>query len=155
MPWDNIEMRKQLSSRLTFGYKIFGLIWGVFTVLVIVVFIIGTKDLLGLFMLVALLPSIVFLRLNKITYDENFVYVTKWWTEQKYEIKKIKSINEADMTSMDPFFELEIIEQKGELKKVDFMPRFLENLTYFLKKEYSGQLLELRTKIEKLKDQLL
>ena len=72
-------------------------------------------------------------------------------TEEKYEIEKIKSINEADMTSLDPFFELEIMEQRGEVKKVDFTPKFFENMTYLLKREYSGQLLELKRRIRALK----
>ncbi|MCB9237399.1 MAG: hypothetical protein H6580_05690 [Flammeovirgaceae bacterium] len=144
-------MKTQLSSSLTFGYKVFGIFWGLITILLFLIITIGTKDPLGLVMLLMLLPSIVFLRLNKITFDENFVYVTKWMTEEKYEIEKIKSINEADMTSLDPFFELEIMEQRGEVKKVDFMPKFFENMTYLLKREYSGQLLELKRRIRALK----
>ena len=145
------NMKTQLSSSLTFGYKVFGIFWGLITILLFLIITIGTKDPLGLVMLLMLLPSIVFLRLNKITFDENFVYVTKWMTEEKYEIEKIKSINEADMTSLDPFFELEIMEQRGEVKKVDFMPKFFENMTYLLKREYSGQLLELKRRIRALK----
>jgi len=144
-------MKTQLSSSLTFGYKVFGIFWGLITILLFLIITIGTKDPLGLVMLLMLLPSIVFLRLNKITFDENFVYVTKWMTEEKYEIEKIKSINEADMTSLDPFFELEIMEQRGEVKKVDFTPKFFENMTYLLKREYSGQLLELKRRIRALK----
>ncbi len=139
-------MKKRLSSRLTFVYKTFGVIWCLSTLILAIIILVGVQNPLGLFALVMILPSIPFLKLNRITFDEDFIYITKWWKEQKYELGNIKSINEGDITSMDPFFEIEINSLRGTIK-FEFMPKFIENLTFFFKKKYIGSLLELRSRI--------
>jgi hypothetical protein len=139
------KMKKRLSSRLTSVYKTFGVIWCLLILVLTIIILATAQNPLGLFALVMILPSIPFLKLNKITFDENFIYITKWWKEQKYELGNIKSINEGDITSMDPFFEIEIYSLSGTIK-FEFMPKFIENLTFFFKKKYIGSLLELRLK---------
>ena len=51
------------------------------------------------------------------------------------------------MMSLDPFFEIEIRDKDGTIKKVDFMPKVFEQLTFMFTKKYSGHLLDIKTKI--------
>jgi hypothetical protein len=58
-------------------------------------------------------------------------------TSKTYELKDVKAINEGNIMSLDPFFEIEFRNKNGSIDKVDFMPKVSEQLTFmFTKKIY-------------------
>lgn len=87
------------------------------------------------------------IKIQQVSYDDKYVYIYNWRTTRTYELKDIKSINEGNMLAFDPFFEIEILDKNGTIKKVDFMPRVFEQLTYMFTKKYTGQLLDFKTKV--------
>ena len=147
-------MKTELSSRLTLIYKISGLCWGLVTVIIIVGFSIAKENPFGLLLLlVFLIPTIITYNLSKVTYDDNFVYVKTWFDEEKFELKKVKSINEGDFRTMDPFFQLEIIvDNDRTIKKVDFAPKYFESLEYFFRKSYNGRLLSFKRLVQRARE---
>lgn len=147
-------MKIELSSRLTLVYKIFGLVWGILVTVLIIMYAIGTANpFVLLLLLVFLLPTIITYKLSKVTFDDNFVYVKTWLTEEKFELRKVKSINEGDLMAMDPFFQLEIISDDNKtIKKIEFAPKQFESLEYFFRKKYGGRLLVLKRQVERAKD---
>jgi hypothetical protein len=50
---------------------------------------------------------------------------------------------------MDPFFELEIFDKNGEIRKVDFLPQ--DQFVYKITGTHTGNLLELKNKIREAK----
>ncbi len=109
--------------------------------------LIGGKILFALFALLMILPSAITLKANHVYYDDEFVYVRKWRKEKRFKISSIKSINEGYFWGLDPLFELEIEVTKNDIVKLDFFPRYGEQLVYFFNKHYSGCLLDLKQKI--------
>jgi hypothetical protein len=88
-----------------------------------------------------------------VTYDDNFIYVKKWFNEVRYELKKVKSINEGDIMTMDPFFQLEIISDDNRtIEKIEFAPKEFESLEFFFRKKYGGQLLMFKRHVEWARD---
>ena len=80
-------------------------------------------------------------------YDDKNVYISNIRAWRTYEIRNIKAINEGNIVGFDPFFELEIIGDKGEIKKIDFMPKLSEQLNYMFTGQLTGRLLEMKNKI--------
>ena len=147
-------MTKNLSSRLTFIYKIIvPTIWTLGILSCIVVAIWDTKNLIWLVFLILVTPILIFVKLEKITYDNKYVYLSNYLTSWTYELKDIKSIRKRDTLSFDPlFFQLLIFEQNGEIRKVKFMPKVFEMMTYIFTAKLNGRLLELREKITAAKE---
>ncbi|MEX2230577.1 MAG: hypothetical protein WD824_00345 [Cyclobacteriaceae bacterium] len=141
-------MRKQLSSKLTFIYKfVIPPIW-ILTLLGLSIFIIiDSQEWLALLMLLMIFIMIPFINLKRVSYDDEYLYISNWFTEKKFDLWKLKKINEGEMTGLDPFFQLEIVDKDNELVKFDFMPRFNEATKYLLSRKLSGRLLELKQKI--------
>ena len=142
---------KNLSTRLTIFYKIMGLLWIIATIVVVIVFIIGTHDFWGLALLILTIPFFGLVNIYQIRYDDRNVYIKKWSEPETFDLSKIKSINEGDLFSWDPFFQLEIIDDMGEIRKVNFMPDLVESFHYFFTKRFIGQLLDFKIQIRNLK----
>lgn len=142
---------KNLSSSLTFACKYFGLIWIAAIVIVVLIFTIGTTNFWGLALLISVTPFVGMINCYQIKYDDKNIYIKKWTKRETFDLSKIKSINEGDIFSWDPFFQLEIIGDTGEIRKVNFIPGFVESFHYFLTKRFVGQLLDFRIQIRNLK----
>jgi len=144
-------MKMYLSSSLTFIYKvIIPTVWTL-AILTLVTLIIWTSNSwVGLLFLVGVLPMWPLTKINEIKYDDKNVYISNFRTHWTYELVNIKSINEGTMP-FDPFFELEIFEKSGRVRKVDFMPKVLEQINYMFTDKLSGRLLDLKTKIRETK----
>ncbi len=147
-------MKTELSSRLTFLYKIFGLLFSVSGAVLTIGLVIAKRDPLGLLMLlIFLLPIIITYRLSKITFDDNFVYVQTWLNAEKFELKKVKSINEGNLASIDPYFQLEILTDDNKtIRKIEFAPKNWESLEYLFRKKYVGRLLMFKRHVERARD---
>jgi hypothetical protein len=79
--------------------------------------------------------------------------VKTWFKEVKYELKKVKSINEGEITTMDPFFQLEIIgDDNKTIEKIEFAPKQFESLEYFFRKTYGGQLFMFKRQVERARE---
>lgn len=141
-------MRKQLSSKLTFIYKfVIPPIW-ILTLLGLSIFIIiDSQEWLALLMLLMIFIMIPFTNLKRVSYDDEYLYISNWLTEKKFDLWKLKKINEGEMSGLDPFFQLEIVDKDNELVKFDFMPRIKEATKYLFSRQLSGRLLELKQKI--------
>lgn len=87
------------------------------------------------------------IKIQQVSYDDKNIYVYNWRSTKIYELKDIKSINEGSMLTFDPYFQIEIIDKDGAIKKVDFMPKIIEQLTFMFTKKYTGHLLDIKTKI--------
>ena len=140
-------MKKNLSSLLTIPYKIFGTLWLIMTLTIFVGFIIGTKNLWGLLILIMILPSIAILKLHQVEYDDQKLYLKKWFKEETIDFSNIKSLNEGELTGFDPFFEIEIFNEYGGTRKIDFMPSIFECLHYFFNKKLIGGLLDFKKQL--------
>jgi len=139
-------MRKELSSGLTFVYKfVIPTLWTLVVVLGTIFAYLDSKQLGNFLMLLMILPILLFIRLKKVSFDKEFIYVSNWRTETTYELSKIKSINERDMSRFSPWFELEIRNIKGETEKIDFMPRIMDHMRFRFSGRFTGRLLELKT----------
>jgi hypothetical protein len=101
-----------------------------------------------LLILLMLLPMLNLIKLNWVTYDDYYVFVSNGRRRWIYELKQIKSINEPN-GQMDPFFELEIFDKNGEIRKVDFLPQ--DQFVYKITGTHTGNLLELKNKIREAK----
>ena len=120
-------MRKQLSSKLTFIYKfVIPPIWTLILLGLSIFIIIDSQEWLALLMLLMIFIMIPFINLKRVSYDDEYLYISNWFTEKKFDLWKLKKINEGEMTGLDPFFQLEIVGKDNELVKFDFMPRFKE-----------------------------
>ncbi len=108
---------------------------------------IDSNDPRTFFMIVMVLPILLTTKIKQVSYDDRNIYVYNWRTTRTYELRDIKAINEGNIVSLDPFFEIEIRDQDGTIIKVDFMPKVLEQLNFTFTKKYSGHLLDIKTKI--------
>jgi hypothetical protein len=141
-------MRKQLSSKLTFILKfVIPPIWTLILLGLSIFIIIDSQEWLALLMLLVIFIMIPFINLKRVSYDDEYLYISNWFTEKKFDLWKLKKINEGEMTGLDPFFQLEIVGKDNELVKFDFMPRFNEATKYLFSRQLSGRLLELKQKI--------
>lgn len=141
-------MKKLLTSRLTFLYKIvFPTIWTLLNLGLMIFIFIQTKDPLTFLIVLMLLPILLTIKLWQVSYDDKNVYLYNWKTRLTFELRDVKAINEGEIASFDPYFEIEIFNKSGSVKKFDFMPRVIEQLTFTFTKKYSGHLLDLRSKI--------
>lgn len=147
-------MRYNLSSRLTFVYKFFGLVFGLLSIFSVMALVIGKENPIYLLLLLPfLLPTIITYKLSNVTFDDNYVYVRTWFNEVKYELRNVKSINEGDITTMDPFFQLEIFgDDKRTIEKIEFAPKQFESLEYFFRKTYGQRLFMFKRQVERAKD---
>jgi acyl-CoA hydrolase len=98
-------------------------------------------------MVIMILPMLLVIKIQQVSYDDKYVYIYNWRTTKTYELKDVKSINEGNILTFDPFFEIEIVDKDGAKRKFDFMPKVFEQLTFMFTKQYTGQLLDFRTKI--------
>jgi hypothetical protein len=88
------------------------------------------------------------IRLNWVMYDDYYVFISNGRRQWVYELKQIKSINESN-GRLDPFFELEIYDKNGEIRKVDFVPQ--DEFVYKFTGTHRGNLLELKNKVREAK----
>jgi hypothetical protein len=143
MPVDrgmNLKM-KHLSSRLTFVYKIvLPTIWTVLIVALTSFMLWDSHNPWALLTLLMLLPMINPIRLNWIMYDDYYVFISNGRTKWVYELNQVKSINEPNGGPFDPFFELEIHDNHGQIRKFDFLSK--DQFIYKLTGTYGGNLLE-------------
>ena len=142
---------KNLSTSLTIFYKLFGLFMCTVTVVAVTLFIIGTHNLLGLLMLLIIIPFIGLANVYQVKYDDKNVYLKKWTTNETIDLIKVKSINEGDLLGFDPYFEIEITDDLGGLRKINFIPSIFEFFHYFWTKKLIGQLLDFKIQIRDLK----
>ena len=139
-------MKKELSSRLTFAYKfVIPTLWISVVVFVTIFIYFDSRHPGNFLMLLMILPILFFIRLKKVSFDSGFIYVSNWRRETAYELSNLKSINESDMTRFDPWFELEIRNKKGEIEKIDFMPKVMDDMRFRFTGQLTGRLLELKT----------
>ena len=94
-----------------------------------------------------LFPFLILIKIQEVKFDEENVYIFNGRTKWTYKLKDIKAINEGSIMTLDPFFELEIIQNGGQIKKVDFMPRIEEFITYTFTGNLTGRLIEIKQKI--------
>jgi hypothetical protein len=94
-----------------------------------------------------LLPMLNLIKLNWVMYDDYYVFISNGRRQWVYELKQIKAINEPN-GPLDPFFKLEIYD-KGEVRKVDFLPQ--DQFVYKFTGTHGGNLLELKNKIREVK----
>jgi hypothetical protein len=140
-------MRKLLTSRLTVFYKlVLPAIWGLINLGLMIFILIKTENPLSFLIILMLLPILTTIKLVQITYDDKQIYIYNWRTTKVYELKDVKAINEGSMTPFDHYFEIEILD-KDDIVKFDFMPKFMEDLTFKFSKRYVGHLMDLRNKI--------
>jgi hypothetical protein len=109
-----------------------------------------SNSLVGLLLLVGVLPVWPLLKICEIKYDDKNVYISNYRKHWTYELVNVKSINEGTIP-FDPFFELEIIEKSGHVRKIDFMPKVAEQINYMFTDKLSGRLLDLKIKIRETK----
>ena len=139
---------KRISSQLTFVFKyVIPGVWALILLLLAVIALIGLHFMAFLFILILFLPVVNLLKLNWVSFDDFFVFISNGRRQRIYELKQIKSINEPNGI-WDPFFELEIYEKNGEVIKFDFMPQ--DQFVYKMAGKYSGTLLELSQRIREL-----
>jgi hypothetical protein len=128
-------------------YKAIGIFWTTATVGVVVFSVIGTHNFWGLALLILTIPFIGLTNIYQIRYDQNNIYIRKWRECETIELLKVKSINAGDPLSWDPFFQLEIVDHIGEIRKVNFMPDMIESFHYLFTKRFIGQLLDFKIQI--------
>jgi hypothetical protein len=109
------------------------------------------REISGIAGLLLMIPSLIISRIHSITFDDYFVYVKKWKLLEVYPISDIMSINEGDFWSFDPFFQLEIKGKRDETIKIDFAPRSFDGFAFIVGKEYRGELLRLKNRMEALR----
>lgn len=141
-------MKKHLTSKLTVFYKIvFPTAWTLLIVGLIIFIYIDSNDPKTFAIALMWLPMLLPIRIKEISYDEESIYVYNWRTTKVYDLSDIKAINEGNIMSLDPFFEMEIREKDGSIKKIDFMPKVSEQLTFLFTKKYTGHLYDLKNKM--------
>jgi hypothetical protein len=141
-------MRKQLSSKLTFIYKfVIPPIWTAILLVLSIFIIIESQEWLALLMLLMIFIMIPCINLKKVSFDDQYLYISNWFSEKRFDLRKLKRVNEGELSGFDPFFQLEIIGKDNELVKFDFMPKFKEAKKYLFSRQLSGRLLELKQKI--------
>lgn len=139
---------KHLSSGLTFLYKIiFPTFFAVLVLIATVYLLWTTGDLMTLLAPLTLFPFLILIKIQQVKFDDENVYISNGRTKWTYQLKDIKAINEGSLMTLDPFFELEIIEKNGQIRKVDFMPKVDEFITYTFTGKLTGRLIELKQKI--------
>jgi hypothetical protein len=143
---------KNLSSHLTYFYKVWGLLWLIGTIISVILITYGTHSLWGLFFLIMIIPFVRLVNIYQIKYDSKNVNIKKWTKTETIDFTKIKSMNEGDLLSLDPFFELEIISDRGDIEKINFQPSTFESLHYIFTKKLIGQLLDFKNQIRNLKE---
>jgi hypothetical protein len=147
-----VNMKTYLSSSLTFIYKIvLPTIWTLIVFGLTGWILLDSHDPWTLLMLLLVLPMLSFIKLNRVSYDDQQVYIFNGRSQQTYELKQIKSMNEGNIGGLDPFFELEINSIEGEVRKVDFLPKMSEQMRYVFTGQLSGRLLEFKNKIRRVK----
>jgi hypothetical protein len=140
---------KHLSSRLTFVYKILlPTIWTIIIVVLTSFMLWDSHNPWVLLTLLMILPMFNPINLKWIVYDDYYVFISNGRTKWIYELNEVKSINEPN-GPLDPFFELEIRDKDGQIKKFDFLPQ--DQFVYKLTGAYRGNLLEFENKIRAAK----
>ncbi len=107
------------------------------------------KTFLMLFMLI---PILLLIKIQQITYDNERIYIQNWRSTKTFELKNIIAINEGSIISLDPFFEIEIKTVDGTIIKIEFMPKVSELLNFMLTNKYTGNLFDLKSKIIDIKN---
>jgi hypothetical protein len=141
---------KHLSSRLTFVYKIIlPTIWTVVIVALTSFLLRDSHDPWTLLTLIMLLPIIHCIRLNWIMYDDFYVFISNGRTKVIYKLNQVKSINEPNGGPFDPFFELEVHDDYGQIKKFDFLSQ--DQFVFKMTGTFGRDLLEFENKIKAAK----
>jgi hypothetical protein len=142
---------KNLSSPLTFAFKYLAVLWIVVIVVVVCIVLIMTHSFWGLALLVTLIPFVGMANCYQIKYDDKNIYIKKWVIREEFNLAMIKSINEGELFSWDPFFQLEVMDEDGTIRKVNFMPDWVESLDYLITKRYVGQLLDFKIQLRNVR----
>jgi hypothetical protein len=140
---------KNLSTPLTIVYKVFGLFMCAVTLVAVMLFIIGTHNLLGLAMLLMMIPFIRLVNVYQVKYDDKNIHLKKWTKKETIDLIRVKSINEGDLLSLDPYFEIEMTDGLGGLRKINFIPDIFESFHFFWTKRLIGQLLDFKILIRR------
>ena len=82
-------------------------------------------------------------------YDEYYVLISNGRKKWIYELKQVKAINEPNGGPFDPFFELEIRDNDGQIRKFDFLSQ--DQFVYKFTGTYGGDLLEFENKVRAAK----
>jgi hypothetical protein len=146
-------MEKKLSSKLTIVYKIFLPILWIMLIVGLTTFIfLDSNDPKTFLMLFMLIPILLLIKIQQITYDNERIYIQNWRSTKTFELKNIIAINEGSIISLDPFFEIEIKTVDGTIIKIEFMPKVSELLNFMLTNKYTGNLFDLKSKIIDIKN---
>lgn len=137
--------KKKSSSSLTFVYKVFfPAIWAIMIAGLTGFTYWESGNEWTFLILLMILPMLIFVKIKSISFDNDFIFVSNGLRMEKYEMERLKSVNEGNIMSLDPFFELEILDNNGEVKKIDFMPKIGEQLKYQFTGKITGRLGELK-----------
>lgn len=109
----------------------------------IVLVLIDSGDAGVLSLLLMLLPVLPVLKLNFVSFDTSAVYISGGFKTRVFLVRDLKSINQGQMFSLDPWYELEFYDRKGETIKFDFAPHFNEQVSYSMHGKLTGRLKEL------------
>lgn len=91
------------------------------------------------------------IKLKWIMYDDYYVFISNGRTKWIYELKQVKAINEPN-GSFDPFFELEIRDKDGVIRKFDFLPH--DQFVFKATGKYGGNLMEFENKLRTIRNQV-
>lgn len=133
---------KHLSTSMTIVYKILALLFTLAIFTLTVFFIIDTHQVLGILIMLMAIPSLLVLNVYHVSYDHQTIYIRKWFSTETFEFSNVKSIYDADPFSLDPFFQLEIVDDEGELRKLNFIPDMVEAYHFYFTRRYVGHLLD-------------
>ena len=82
-------------------------------------------------------------------YDDFYVFISNGRTKSVYKLNQVKSVNEPNGGLFDPFFELEVRDDHGQIKKFDFLSQ--DQFVFKVTGTYGPDLLEFETKIRAAK----
>lgn len=133
--------RRPLSSTWTFGYKFIA--FPILVLFLLVLFVLILEDIgyinagvvAFMFLIVLLVFYFLIYRIYFIEYDDQYVYVKRFFEERKIELYRVKSVNEPYAFRLDPTFELEILPIQGSDEKFDFLIDPAESLEYVWSEE--------------------
>jgi hypothetical protein len=141
-------MNRHLSSHLTPVFKfVFPAIWSAAIIGAVILILVDSHDISAVIILPMILLMWAPVQLKQITYDDRNVYIYNWRKTKTFALTDIKSINDGQLGTFDPFFELEIRDKDGRTQKIDFLPHVKEHLIFSFTNQYTGHLLTLKTKL--------
>ena len=145
-------MRTFVSSRVTLAYKfIFVPVWCIGAVGMGIFVALHFSDvkgvLLGVGMVLVVLVWVWLMirKLRTISFDDSYLYVINFQREVKFDLRRIRAVN-VPTIRIDPFFEVEIETADLQIKRIEFMPRFMEQIDFWVHGSLSGTALFLQRK---------